>query len=383
MNPFIPLSLPLSDLDWAGFVPLLGQANRDLARYAGLLEGIPNPAVLLSPLTTQEAVLSSRIEGTQATLGEVLEFAADPEQAISAEKRDDINEVLNYRSAMRHAVQRLPTLPLSLRLINEVHELLLKDVRGQFKTPGCIRNVQNHLGRPGSPIEQASYIPPPPQEVSGLLANWERYLHGDERDPLVQLAVVHAQFELIHPYLDGNGRVGRMLIPLFLFDKQVLASPDFYLSSYLERQRDVYYERLQAISRAGDWNAWIRFFLTGIAEQARANSKVARSILDLYEAMKPAVAKATRAHALPMLDRLFERPIASGPDFAAGLGIARGSVQRALDALVDQGILTVLRPGKGRRSTIYAFARLVNLAEGRPVIPDAAGSVLPHAMPQS
>jgi Fic family protein len=213
--------------------------------------------------------------------------------------------------------------------------------------------------------------------VPDLLANWERYLHGDERDPLVQLALIHAQFELIHPYLDGNGRVGRMLIPLFLFHKQVLSSPDFYLSSYLETHREVYYERLRAISRDGDWNGWVRFFLVGVSEQARANTRAARAILDLYETMKPVVAKATRTHALPILDRLFERPICSGPDFGAGLDIARGSVQRALDALVEQGALTVLRPGKGRRSTIYAFARLVNLAEGRPVVSEPTGSVLP------
>jgi Fic family protein len=250
MKPYIPEKLPTKSLDWSLLVRFVGQANSALARFDGILQGIVNPNVLLSPLTTQEAVLSSKIEGTQATLEEVLEYEAAPREDG---KSEDIHEILNYRRAMRMAVDSLKDRPISLNLLKEIQFLLLDSVRGKDKGRGEFRTSQNWIGRPGCKMEEASYVPPPPLQVMEFLDNLEKYVRFDEEDRLVQMAIIHAQFEIIHPFLDGNGRVGRILVPLFLFEKGQLSSPMFYLSTYLEAHREVYYDRLQAISRDGDW----------------------------------------------------------------------------------------------------------------------------------
>src|SRR3989338_1678207 len=284
MKPYIPERLPLQSLDWVRFITLIGQANAELARYDGILQGIINPAVLLSPLTTKEAVISSKIEGTQASLEEVLQYEASPD--VKTEKYDDIREIINYREAMRFSVQWMKKKPITLNLIKEMHGILLDSVRGKDKGRGNFRTGQNYIGKPGAPIEQATYIPPSPLVLMDHLTNFEKYIHYDEKDRLVQLATVHAQFEIIHPFLDGNGRLGRILIPLFLYEKQVLHSPMFYISEYLESNRDEYYARLKAISEEKAWDDWIEFFLRAIIEQAKANSVKAKSILDLYEKKK-------------------------------------------------------------------------------------------------
>ena len=229
MKPYEPEILPLENIDWTSFIPLLGTAHASLARYDGMLQSMVNPQILLSPLTTQEAVLSSRIEGTQATMEEVLEFEADPNEPIEPEKKADIQEIINYRHAIRHAVEGLKKLPLCLNLLKELHVILLNSVRGRNKAPGQFRRVQNFIGPMGAGIENATFIPPSPERVDPAMGDWEKYLHFEEKDRLVQLAVAKAQFELIHPFLDGNGRMGRMLIPLFLYEKQLLSQPMFYL----------------------------------------------------------------------------------------------------------------------------------------------------------
>lgn len=218
MKPCTPETLPLESLDWEKFIRLIGSANFELARYEGILQGIPNPAVLLSPLTTHEAVLSSKIEGTQATLDEVLEYEAS--MITDEQKYEDIKEILNYRQSMVFAVEWLKTKPITLDLFCEIHSILLDSVRGQNKLRGSFRKLQNYIGSPGSPIEEATFIPPSPERVVEFLTNLENYIHYEEKDTLVQLAIVHAQFEIIHPFLDGNGRLGRILIPLFLFEKK-------------------------------------------------------------------------------------------------------------------------------------------------------------------
>ena len=243
MKPFTPHKLPIVQLKWEPLIPLMGRANRALAEFSGVLYGLSNPDVLLAPLTTQEAVLSSKIEGTQATFGEVLEYEAgsEPEQPA---RREDIQEILNYRKAMRQAEDELKTRPFNLNLLLALHSTLLDSVRGQNKGRGRFRVEQNWIGAPGSTIETAQFVPPAPGEVlQQALYAWERYYHEDAPDPLVQLAVVHAQFEILHPFLDGNGRLGRILVPLFLHEKGILGSPVFYLSQYLEAHRDAYVER--------------------------------------------------------------------------------------------------------------------------------------------
>ncbi|MBA1334233.1 MAG: Cell filamentation protein Fic [Firmicutes bacterium] len=251
-NPYVPQQLPLENLDYNNFVSLLSEANRNVARYDGLLGSIQNKYVFLSPLITQEAVLSSVIEGTQATFQEVLEFEADESKFKDMDKRNDILEIKNYRAAMNHAVKRFGEIPLFLRLIKEVHEILMSSVRGMNKSPGEFRKVQNWIGKPGCTMEDATFIPPSPEKLPDYLSNLEKYMNDDDKDYIVQAAIIHAQFEILHPFLDGNGRIGRMLIPLFLFTKGVMSDPVFYISSYMEEKREEYYYNLNRITGYGD-----------------------------------------------------------------------------------------------------------------------------------
>lgn len=358
---------PPRELEWPRLLPLIGPANAAVARYEGVLHGIPNAQVLLSPLTSQEAVLSSKIEGTQATLGEVLEFEA-AEESAGGEKRDDIQEVLNYRRAMRHAVSALEDLPLSQRVTRDTHRVLLQGVRGESKTPGDYRRIPNWIGPPGCTVETARFVPPGADRVPSLMSDWEKYLHSEAPDKLVQLAILHAEFEAIHPFLDGNGRIGRLLVPLFLVDKKLLTGPDFYVSAYLEARREEYYERLLAVSRDGDWTGWCAFFLTALTEQARDNEAKAKAILDLYAQKKEWIADATHSqHAIRALDWFFGRPIFKPPDFVRSAQIPKPTANRIVRVARDGGLLRELRPGSGRRAALLVFPDLLNIAEGRSV----------------
>jgi Fic family protein len=370
MKPFIPQPLPIADIRWERLIPLIGPANRSIALYDGILYGVPNPQVLLSPLTTQEAVLSSRIEGTQATLGEVLKFEAGEKPEEEA-RRLDILEIMNYRRALRHAEKSLKTRPFNLNLLLELHSILLENVRGRDKGRGQFRTVQNWIGAPGTPIEVASFIPPEPTAVQPALHEWEKYYHAERPDSLVQLAIVHAQFEIIHPFVDGNGRLGRMLIPLFLCEKKLLSRPVFYLSAYLDENRDEYINKLRTLGAQPDaWNEWIAFFLRALDRQARVNADKARSIIDLYQRMKDRVLAVTRSqHAVPLLDQLFQKPLFRSTDIklAGGNTPSRQAVATMLRALRENKILTVLREGSGRRPQILAFSELINLGEDQAV----------------
>ena len=362
MKPYIPDTLPLKTLDWVQFIHLIGEANRELALYEGVLKGIVNPAIMLTPLTTQEAVLSSKIEGTQATLEEVMEYEALPRK--DAAKQEDIQEIINYRSALDYAVSYLKKKPISLNLIKEIHDMLLNSVRGKNKARGQFRTTQNYIGIDGTPIEQASYIPPPPERVMELLSNLEKYIHAEEKDRLVQLAIVHAQFESIHPFLDGNGRVGRILIPLFLMEKKLLSSPVFYMSAYLEAHRDDYYKKLNALSKKRQWEDWIIFFLEAVAEQARSNSRKATSILGLSNEMKIRVPEITHSqHAIRVLDLLFEKPLFNSQEFTKNLHVAKTSAARILNQLQTNRIVSVMQEGIGTRPTLLRFDKLAKILE--------------------
>ena len=362
-------AFPPADLTWERLIPLLGPASAALARYDGLLGAVPNAQVLLSPLTTQEAVLSTRIEGTQATMGEVLEYeaGAGPDES-EAEKVADIWEVLNYRQAIREARDLLEELPLSGRLIKSAHATLLKGVRSQNRAPGEYRMIQNWIGPAGCTEDEARFVPMSPAEVDEGMSAWEKYLHSEQPDTLVQLAVLHAEFEAIHPFLDGNGRLGRMLIPLFLFARKILATPTFYLSAYLESRREEYYERLLAVSRDGDWTGWCEFFLQAIVTQADSNTGKARDILQLYENRKTWIVDRTHSqHAIRALDFIFDRPVFRSPDFVAQSGMPAPTARRIAKVLREEGLLHVIRPASGRRPAVLAFSDLLNIAEGRVV----------------
>ena len=371
MRPYTPSELPLTDLDFRRLLPLVGQANAALARYDGLLQGIPNPAVMLSPLTTQEAVLSSKIEGTQATVDEVLEQEAG--LLKEGEKFQDIQEISNYRQALYSAREHVKDYPIRLSFVRELHRILMSSVRGQDKTPGAFRLDQNWIGKHGCSMEQASFVPPNPLQLPDHLQAWERYLDSNDVDFLLQTAVVHAQFELLHPFKDGNGRIGRILIPLFLYQKRALSQPMFYLSEYFEAHREEYYQRLKGISAEGDWNGWIAFFLQAIITQAGQNSARVAAIQALYEDMKVAIQAATHSqYTVNVLDAIFSKPIFRSSDLAQQLfkdfGIHEKTTPGLLRQMKNAGILRELRPGSGRRSATLCFPRLINLAEGKEVL---------------
>jgi len=244
----------------------------------------------------------------------------------------------------------------------------MNSVRGANKMPGEFRREQNWIGNTGCPIEQATFVPPSPLRLMDYLQAWETYVAGGDLDVLLQCAVVHAQFELIHPFKDGNGRIGRLLIPLFLYLKRALATPNFYLSGYLESHREVYYARLQAISRDNDWTGWIAFFLEAVTQQALTNTQRVRAMMTLYENMKQRIAELTRSqYAIAVLDALFDRPIFQSADFVQRSGIPKQSALPFLRTLRDAEILQVLREASGRRSAVFAFRELLNCAEGREV----------------
>lgn len=361
-QPYIPQLLPLESVDWVRFITLIGQANAELARYDGILQGIINPRVLLSPLTTNEAVISSKIEGTQASLEEVLKYEASPD--VKTEKYDDIREIINYREAMRFAIQWMKEKPITLNLIRQMHGMLLDSVRGKDRSRGSFRTSQNYIGRFGSTIEQASYVPPEPAILMEHLSNFEKYIHYDERDRLVQLAIIHAQFEIIHPFLDGNGRLGRILIPLFLYEKKVLNSPMFYISEYLENNREEYYAKLRAISENKKWDDWIEFFLRAIVAQAKANSAKAKAILELYGIKKHKLSELTHSqYVIKVLDTMFARPLFSTTDFIKNSKIPKESAIRLLRLLKREKILTTLREGKGRSPEILIFNKLFDIVQ--------------------
>lgn len=370
MKPYKPDSLPIVDLDFRSLFGLVGEANAELARYDGLLQGIPNPAVMLSPLTTQEAVLSSKIEGTQATVDEVLEQEAGIMK--EGEKYKDIQEISNYRSALYQASEYLQAYPIRLSFLLELHRILLNSVRGQGKSPGEFRKDQNWIGKLGCSMEEASFVPPSPLQLVDHLQAWQDYLDSDDIDFLLQAAVAHAQFELLHPFKDGNGRIGRILIPLFLYQKKVLSQPMFYLSEYLEEHREEYYLHLSGISQSGNWNAWIAFFLGAVTHQAKQNSERVRDIMALYDNMKLRIHEVTRSqYSVYLLDALFSRPIFKTTDLVSRLsneyGIHEKTTSSLLRQLKEAGILMELEGSSGRRAAVLCFPELLNLAEGREV----------------
>lgn len=357
---------PHSQVNWAELIRPLEVASSAISRYDGLLASIPNVDLLLSPLTTQEAVLSSKIEGTQATMGEVLQFEAErgaPRQF--SEKKDDISEILNYRKAIRFAMNELKSLPLCQRIVKGSHKILMDSVRGANKAPGQYRVNQNWIGPEGCAIEEAAFIPISADKLPEGMSNWEKYIHADAPSRLVQLALLHAEFEALHPFLDGNGRLGRMLIPLFLWSVNIIQTPTFYISAYFEAHKEQYYAHLRNLSEKGDWTAWCRFFLDAIATQAERNSQKANAILALYADLKKRLSETLRSqYAMSVLDFIFDRPIFSGSHFTHNRDIPLATARRLLCTLREYGVIAEMTPARGRQPAIYCFAQVLNIAEG-------------------
>ncbi len=359
---------PPTKLNWERLIPLIGPASAAVARYDALLSAIPNAEVLLSPLTTQEAVLSSRIEGTQATMGEVLEFEAEGgSNKYPEEKRHDIQEVLNYRRAMRHAMKMLEKLPLSQRVIREAHAILMDNVRGHGRAPGQYRKGPNWIGPPGCTIDEARFVPISADKLPEGMSRFEKFIHDDSvADKLVQLSLLHAEFEALHPFLDGNGRLGRMMVPLFLWQSGLIRQPMFYISAFLEERRDEYYDRLLAVSRDDDWTGWCVFFLEALRYQAIENEQKARSILQIYNTKKLQLVELTHSqYSILALDWICARPIFKSSDFVASAGIPAPTARRILALFREAGLLKTLIEASGRRSAVLTFPELLNIAEGR------------------
>lgn len=361
-------AFPPTALDWNSLIPLMGPTAAAIARYDGVLAAIPNPAILLAPLTSQEAVLSSSIEGTHATMGEVLSLEAGADELLPENRRGDVIEVFNYRRAMNEAQRLLADLPLSQRVIKAAHSVLMEGARGGDKAPGEYRRIPVWIGPDRHNPATARYLPINAGDLPAAMGEWEKYLHADEPDQLVQLAVIHAEFESLHPFLDGNGRVGRMLVPLYLWQRQLIRAPLFYVSAYLETHRGAYYDGLLSVSRDRDWTAWCRFFLEALRVQAERNHAVVMAILDLYAQLKRDAVEWTHSqYAVQALDWMFGRPIFKSTDFVAHAGIPAPTAKRLLAVFRQRGMFTVLTEGRGRRTAVFALRQLLNVTEGSEV----------------
>jgi Fic family protein len=318
---------------------LLGAASLALGRLDGAASILPNPDLFVGMYVKKEAVLSSQIEGTQASLTDVLQFDIGEG---GEERRVDVEEVVNYVAAMKYGLARLAELPMSLRLIREIHAELMKGVRGQHRDPGEFRKTQNWIGAGSSRLQDASFIPPPPHELMRVLGDLETFLHDRRLPPLIHAGLAHAQFETIHPFLDGNGRVGRLLVTFLLCERRVLSQPLLYLSHYFKRRRAEYYDRLQAVRVDGAWEAWLGFFLRGVHEVAEDAAARARSIVELRERSRGLVsARGGRqvGHLQRAVDMLFKQPLATANSLMKDMGVAFTTANTVALKLSELGLL--------------------------------------------
>ncbi len=333
---FIPSALP-PDLSFdTPLVLALSQADAALSELSGSGRHLPNPHLLIAPYIRREAVLSSRIEGTKAELSDL--WLRDVESGEKRPDTEDVHEVRNYVTALQYGIQRLADLPLSLRLVREIHAHLMEGVRGDQATPGEFRRSQNWIGPAGSAFANAPYVPPPPDELMLALGKWEEFLQEHDRLPdLVQCALLHEQFEAIHPFLDGNGRVGRLLITLFLIERGRLSQPLLYISSYIEAHRQDYYDLLQRVRTHGEWNAWIMFFLNGVKETAQLALRQTSVLADLRERYYKQLLNHPKA--VNLIDQLFVNPYMTVSRAEKELKTSNPTARKAIEIMEKNGIL--------------------------------------------
>jgi Fic family protein len=356
---FIPNPLPPRIEYDQELINLLSDADRLLGELSGTGRLLPNPYLLIAPYVRREAVSSSRIEGTQASLNDLFFFEAEEQQLP---KVPDVREVRNYVRAMEYGINRLKKLPVSIRLVKEIHKILMEGVRGKHATPGELRRTQNWIGPPGCTLNESTYVPPPVEEMKQSLGEWEKYLHSNPKQPpLIQCALMHYQFETVHPFLDGNGRIGRLLITFFLCEKNYLTQPLLYLSAFFDRFRDEYYSRLLAISQQGDWHGWVKFFLRGVATQSKDALTDARKILDLHTKYQNVLRNTKKipvaAHRL--IDELFANPVISIAGLSKKWDTPFISVKRGVSRLVEIGILREATDRK--RNKLFIATELMKL----------------------
>ncbi len=352
-----PLSPHLSP-DWE-LASILSSADRALSELAGLGRTMSNPHLLIDPFIRREAVLSSRIEGTQTDLTNLYAYEVGqlPLPGVKdAPSEYDAHEVLNYVHALEYGLERLSTLPVCLRLLREIHERLLTGVRGEYATPGEFRRTQNWIGLPDCTLNEASFVPPPAPQMAEALNAFESYLHSEDvYPPLVRLALIHYQFEAIHPFLDGNGRVGRLLLVLLLVEWQILPLPLLYISAYFHRYRDTYYDLLLSVSERGTWREWSIFFLRGLTVQANDAVQRAKRLQDLQIAWHARLTHArTSALTLQLVDGLFTKPVITIPEAQRLLGVTYKSAQSTVERLLAEGMLQPVGDGVTYGKTFWA-----------------------------
>lgn len=364
---FIPSPLPpdppvaMNEEMWQ----LLSQADRALGRLDGATDALPNPDLFVFMYVRKEAVLSSQIEGTQASLIDVLEFES---KAVEPDNPQDVTEVVNYVAAINYGLENLERLPLSLRLLREIHEVLMQGVRGAERAPGEFRRSQNWIGPSGCTLAQATYVPPPPHEMLQALSDLEKFLYDPPLFPtLIEIGLAHAQFETIHPFLDGNGRLGRLLITFLLCEQDILKRPLLYISYYFKRHRAEYYDRLQAVRDSGAWENWLKFFLRGVYEVAQEAADNARRIVNMKEEHRQLVLQRMgrrSGSAIALLERLYYRPIVTVENVQE---IAQLSYANANTLIKDLCNLDLLKETTGqKRNRVFAYAPYLAIFEDRP-----------------
>ena len=360
---FVPDPLPPKVDFGSQLVEALSEADRALGELAGLGRTLPNPYLLTQPFLRREAVLSSRIEGTQASLVDLYAFEAEPPLFGEPERREDVQEVKNYVRALEYGIERLEELPLSLRLLREMHAILMEGVRGTHRDPGEFRRIQNWIGPPGADAADASYVPPPPGEILEALGSLEQYIHRQTGlPPLVDIALVHYQFEAIHPFLDGNGRIGRLLITLMLIERDLLPEPLLYLSAYFERHRSDYYDHLLTVSQKGAWENWLLFFLHGVVAEARDAARRAGRLFDLRESYRERFQReGAGASRLSAMDHLFARPVTDINEMSKALSVSFEAARRLVNSLEEEGFLEEIT-GR-RRNRVYAAREVMQVLQ--------------------
>ena len=339
---------------------LLSQADRALGRLDGSIQTLPDSDLFVLMYVRKEAVLSSQIEGTQSSLNDLLRAEA---RIYDPDRPADVREVSNYVAALDYGLERLSDLPISVRLIREIHEHLLKGVRGAHLQPGELRKSQNWIGPSGATLNEATFIPPPPHEVPQALSDLEHFMHAKDSMPaLIRIGLTHAQFETIHPFLDGNGRVGRLLITFMLCEQGTLQSPVLYLSHYFKANRAEYYEYLQNIRNDGGWEAWLKFFLRGVADVSREATDTARAIVSLRETDRDKIINElgrVAGNALKVHELLFRFPLVSVNPIADMLEVSFTSANRLVERLVDIGIL--IEATGNARNRVFQYQNYINI----------------------
>jgi len=364
-SPYIPEKLPLNTYSFftPELVKLASKANNAIGQYTGFLLNTPNPNLLTAPITTQEAVLSSKLEGTHATLEDILNHEAGNHTTI---EDDEINEILNYRHALSYALSNISTIsdldkpnsksPLTVKVIKKMHNILLNNVRGATKHPGQFKVTQNYIGGAAN----ISFTPLPASLTEDYMSNLERYIHYDDINVLLQAAIIHAQFEMIHPFEDGNGRIGRLLIPLFFYYIELIPLPTFYMSSFFEKNRDIYIQKLSNISTNNEWVEWISFFLNGIIIQAKSNTHKAYEILNLYTSFKNESDNIKSLYFIQILDFIFQHPIFTVKQLSEHTAASKQTLYTVLNKMAE---LNMISSNNKIKNKTFIFTKLLSIVD--------------------